>query len=126
VRIDLRRLESIKQGDEIVGMRVRARVVKNKVAPPFRVAEFDIMFNEGISKEGDLVELGADMGFLKKSGSFYSFENTRMGQGRENAKAFLREHRDVAERLETLIRDKAAAASSVAGPKEPVVAQASS
>ena len=126
VRIDLRRLESIKQGDEIVGMRVRARVVKNKVAPPFRVAEFDIMFNEGISKEGDLVELGADMGFLKKSGSFYSFEDTRLGQGRENAKAFLREHRDVAERLETLIRDKAAAASSAAGPREPVAARASS
>ena len=104
VRIDLRRLESIKLGNEIVGARVRARVVKNKVAPPFRVAEFDIMFNEGISKEGDLIELGTEMGLLKKSGSFYSFEDTRLGQGRENAKAFLKQHEDIASRIEGLIR----------------------
>ena len=126
VRIDLRKLESIKHGDEIVGMRVRARVVKNKVAPPFRVAEFDIMFNEGISKEGDLVDLGADMGFLKKSGSFYSFGETRLGQGREKVKAFFREHRDVAKQLETMIREQAAVASSDPGPKERSEAKASS
>ena len=126
VRIDLRKLESIKHGNEIVGMRVRARVVKNKVAPPFRVAEFDIMFTEGISKEGDLVELGADMGFLKKSGSFYSFEDTRLGQGRENVKAFLREHRDVAERLETMIREQSAVASGDAEPRKREEAKASS
>ena len=105
VRIDLRRVESIKQGSEVIGSRVRARVVKNKVAPPFRVAEFDIMFNEGISKEGDLVELGEDMGLIKKSGSFYSFEGTRLGQGRENSKAYLKEHPDVASRITSLIRD---------------------
>ena len=112
VRIDLRRLESIKQGTDIVGSRIRARVVKNKVAPPFRVAEFDVMFNEGISKEGDLVELGAEAGFIKKSGSFYSFDDTRLGQGRENAKAFLREHPDVAAKVEGMIR----AASALDAP----------
>ena len=104
VRIDLRRMESIKQGSEILGSRVRARMVKNKVAPPFRVAEFDIMFNEGISKAGDLLELGDEMGLIKKSGAFYSFEDTRLGQGRENAKAFLKEHKEVAARIEGLIR----------------------
>ena len=108
VRIDLRRLESIKQGTDIVGSRIRARVVKNKVAPPFRVAEFDVMFDQGISKEGDLVELGAEAGFIKKSGSFYSFDDTRLGQGRENAKAFLREHPDVAAKVEGMIRAAAA------------------
>ena len=107
VRIDLRRVESIKQGAEVIGNRVRARVVKNKVAAPFRVAEFDIMFNEGISKEGDLVDLGDSMEIVKKSGSFYSLDDTRLGQGRENAKAFLRENEDVAARIESLIRAQA-------------------
>ena len=108
VRIDLRRLESIKQGGDIVGSRIRARVVKNKVAPPFRVAEFDVMFNEGISKEGDLIELGGDAGIIKKSGSFYSFDDTRLGQGRENAKAFLRENPEVGAKVESMIRAAAA------------------
>lgn len=103
VRVDLRRLESIKQGTEFVGSRVRARVVKNKVAPPFRVAEFDIMFNEGISKEGDLIDLGAEQEVIKKSGAFYSFGETRLGQGRENAKAFLRENTEMAERIQGII-----------------------
>ena len=104
VRIDLRRIESLKHGTEIVGSRVRARVVKNKVAPPFRVAEFDIMFNEGISKEGDLLELGEQMGVIRKSGAFYSLDDTRLGQGRENSKAFLREHPEIAFRIEKMIR----------------------
>ena len=108
VRIDLRRLESIKQGGDIVGSRIRARVVKNKVAPPFRVAEFDVMFNEGISKEGDLIELGGDAGIIKKSGSFYSFDDTRLGQGRENAKAFLKENPEVGAKVESMIRAAAA------------------
>ena len=103
VRIDLRRIESIKQGTDFVGTRVRARVVKNKVAPPFRVAEFDIMFNEGISKEGDIVDLGTEQEVLTKSGAFYSFGETRLGQGRENAKAFLREHTEMSERIQGLI-----------------------
>jgi recombination protein RecA len=108
VRIDMRRIESIKQNGTIVGNRVRARIVKNKVAPPFRVAEFDIMFNEGISREGDLIDLATDMEVVKKSGSFYSFGDTRLGQGRENAKAFMREHTDLTERIQSLTKAKLA------------------
>ena len=104
VRIDLRRIESIRQTREVVGSRVRARIVKNKVAPPFRVAEFDIMFNEGISREGDLIDIGADTGVLSKSGAFYSFGETRLGQGRENSKGFLRGNPDVAAQIERLIK----------------------
>ena len=103
VRIDLRRIESIKQGNDITGSRIRARVVKNKVAPPFRVAEFDIMFSEGISKEGDIIDMGESMGFIKKNGSFYSFKETRLGQGRENSKSFLKEHKDVSDEITNLI-----------------------
>ena len=107
VRVDLRRIESVKQGKEIVGARIRARVVKNKVAPPFKVAEFDMMFNEGISKEGDLVDLASEAGVIKKSGSFYSFGDVRLGQGRENAKEFLRENEEIADDIEGLVRDAA-------------------
>ena len=105
VRIDLRRIESIKQGSEITGNRVRARIVKNKVAPPFRVAEFDIMFNQGISKMGDLLELGATQGVVKKAGAFYSYGETRLGQGRENSKEFLAQHPEIAASIESRIRD---------------------
>jgi recombination protein RecA len=104
VRLDLRRIESVKQQGEIVGSRVRCRVVKNKVAPPFRVAEFDIMFNQGISKEGELVELGAEHDVLKKSGSFYSFGETKLGQGKENVKIFLKDNPDIALQIEALIK----------------------
>ena len=105
VRIDLRRIESIKQNNEVVGARMRARIVKNKVAAPFKVAEFDMMFNEGISKEGDLVDLGTEAAAIKKSGSFYSFGDIRLGQGRENAKKFLKENNEIAEQIEDLIRN---------------------
>ena len=108
VRIDLRRLESIKQGTDVLGNRVRARIVKNKVAPPFRVAEFDIMFNEGISKNGELLDIGTDEDVVKKSGAFYSFGDIRLGQGRENSKAFLRENPEIAAQIETLVRAKLA------------------
>ena len=104
VRIDLRRSESLKQGSEIIGNRVRARIVKNKVAAPFRVAEFDIMFNQGISKMGDLLDIGVNQGIIKKAGSFYSYGDTRLGQGRENSKAFLGENPEVAGVIESLIR----------------------
>ena len=104
VRIDLRRVESIKQGSEITGNRVRARIVKNKVAAPFRVAEFDIMFNLGISKMGDILDLGAAQGILKKSGAFYSYGETRLGQGRENSKDFLTQHPEIAASIEARIR----------------------
>ena len=104
VRIDLRRVDSIKQGSEVIGTRVRARVVKNKVAPPFRTAEFDIMFKHGISKEGDLVDLGVSQGLLRKNGAFFSWGETRLGQGREAAKEYLRQHQDAAEQIEQQIR----------------------
>lgn len=104
VRIDLRRVESIKHGTDVVGSRIRARVVKNKVAPPFRQVEFDIMFTQGISKAGDLIDLGANMGILRKSGANYSFGETRLGQGRENSKQFLQEHPEVMRELERTIR----------------------
>ena len=104
VRIDLRRTESLKQGSEIIGNRVRARIVKNKVAAPFRVAEFDIMFNQGISKMGDLLDIGVNQGFIKKAGSFYSYGETRLGQGRENSKNFLSEHPEISGTIEALIR----------------------
>ncbi len=104
VRIDLRRGDSIKQGTEMVGSRVKARVVKNKVAPPFRSAEFDIMFNHGISKEGNLVDLGVATGLVKKAGAFFAYGDTKLGQGRENAKDYLRQHPELAAQLEEKIR----------------------
>ncbi|MCI0810723.1 MAG: recombinase RecA [Chloroflexi bacterium] len=107
VRIDLRRVESIKQGAEVVGNRVRARVVKNKVAAPFRVAEFDIMFNLGISKMGDILEIGVEQGIIKKSGAFYSYGDTKLGQGRENSKDFLTQHPEIADSVESRLRSPA-------------------
>ncbi|MGD8731361.1 MAG: recombinase RecA [Anaerolineales bacterium] len=103
VRLDVRRIESIKVGQEIVGNRVRVRVVKNKVAPPFKVAEFDIMYNEGISKLGDILDLGVEMDIIERRGSYYSYGETRLGQGRENSKQFLRENPDIAEEIEHAI-----------------------
>ena len=113
VRIDLRRIESLKQGQEIIGNRVRAKVVKNKVAPPFRVAEFDIMFDRGISKEADILDLGVQRDIVRKSGSFFTFGETKLGQGRENAKAFLYEHGEIAQAIERQVR----AASKTAAPQ---------
>jgi len=107
VRIDLRRMDTIKQGDEAVGNHVKARVVKNKVAPPFRSAEFDIMFDHGISREGNLIDLGAELGLVSKSGAFFSYGDVRLGQGRENAKQFLREHPEIAQDIEGRIRASA-------------------
>jgi recombination protein RecA len=99
VRLDVRRIAAIKDGEEVVGNRTRVKVVKNKVAPPFRQAEFDILYNEGISFEGDLLDLGADCGAVEKSGSWYSFSGERIGQGREGARKFLKENPDVRERV---------------------------
>ncbi len=100
VRLDVRRIESIKVGQEIVGNRARVRVVKNKVAPPFRVAEFDIMYNEGISKAGDLLDIGVETDLIEKRGSYYSYGETRLGQGRENAKEYLRDNPELAMEIE--------------------------
>ena len=99
IRLDVRRIAAIKDGDTVVGNRTRVKVVKNKVAPPFRQAEFDILYNEGISMEGDLLDLGVEDGFVEKSGSWYSYEGERIGQGRENARRFMKENPDVFERL---------------------------
>jgi len=104
VRLDVRRIQAIKNGADVVGSRTRVRVTKNKVAPPFREAEFDIMYNEGISKEGDIVDLGAQFEVLTKRGAFFSFHDTRIGQGRENAKSYLKEHPDVSAEIEAAIR----------------------
>lgn len=106
MRVDIRRIQAIKEGDRVVGSRTRAKVVKNKVAAPFREAEFDILYGEGISREGDLIDLGVEKGVLEKSGTWISFGGERMGQGRENARLFLRENKDVREKLETALRKK--------------------
>ena len=105
VRIDLRRAETIKVGNDIVGNRIRARVVKNKVAPPFKRAEIEILFKEGISKEGALLDLGVETGNIKKAGAFFSYGSTRLGQGREAARIFLKENTDVRDEIERIIRD---------------------
>ena len=117
VRIDLRRSETIKQGEVAVGSRVKARIVKNKVAAPFRIAEFDIMFDHGISREGDLIDLGVELGLIKKSGAFFSWGDTRLGQGRENAKNFLIQKPEIAKEIEQQVRASALPSSQEA-PKD--------
>jgi recombination protein RecA len=107
VRLDVRRIENIKQGEEVVGSRTRVTVKKNKVAPPFRTAEFDIMYNEGISTAGDLLDLGVAMDILSKRGAFYRYNDELLGQGREAAKEYLRQHPAVAMEIDALIRTKA-------------------
>src|SRR6059036_1126410 len=106
MRVDIRRIQAIKEGDKVVGSRTRAKVVKNKVAAPFREAEFDILYGEGISREGDLIDLGVDKGVLEKSGTWISYAGERMGQGRENARVFLKEHKDIRDKLEAALRKK--------------------
>ena len=107
IRLDVRRIQSIKIGAEVVGNRTRVRVVKNKVAPPFRSAEFDIMYNEGISKVGDLIDLATQLGIVDKRGAFFSYGDVRLGQGRENSKEFLRQNPELANEIETVIRQRA-------------------
>src|SRR6266850_2012652 len=106
VRVDIRRIAAIKEGDKVVGSRTRAKVVKNKVAAPFREAEFDIVYGEGISREGDLIDLGVEKGVLEKSGTWISFGGERMGQGRENARVFLKENKDLRDKLENMLRKR--------------------
>jgi recombination protein RecA len=107
VRLDIRRIQSIKMGAEIIGNRVRVRVVKNKVAPPFRTAEFDVMYNEGISKVGDIIDLATQLELVAKRGAFYSYGDIRLGQGRENAKEFLRQNSELTQEIETAVRQQA-------------------
>jgi recombination protein RecA len=106
MRVDIRRIQAIKEGDKVVGSRTRAKVVKNKVAAPFREAEFDIVYGEGISREGDLIDLGVEKGVLEKSGTWISFGGERMGQGRENARVFLKENKDIRDKLENTLRKR--------------------
>jgi len=104
IRLDVRRIEALKQGGEMVGNRTRIKVVKNKVAPPFREAEFDIMFGKGISKEGDVLDLAASVGIVQKSGAWFAYGGEKIGQGRENAKAYLREHPEIMDEIEHKVR----------------------
>ena len=105
VRMDVRRIESLKQGGEVIGNRTRVKIVKNKVAPPFKEAEFDIMFGQGISKEGDILDLAAEVGVINKSGAWYAYNGEKIGQGRENAKTYLRENQHICEEVEAKVRD---------------------
>jgi recombination protein RecA len=118
IRIDLRRTETIKQGNEAVGSHVRAKVVKNKVAPPFRTAEFDIMFDHGISREGNLIDLGLELGLVSKAGAFFSYGETRLGQGRESAKKYLKDNPESAQEIEEKIRASAKTAHSTSPDEE--------
>ena len=119
IRIDIRRIDSIKQGTDIVGNRVRTKVVKNKVAPPFRQAEFDIMFGQGISKEGSLLDLGVEEGVVAKSGAWYNYGEERLGQGREAAKEYLKEHSDLRDAIEIIIRERLGLPVQGMSPKAP-------
>jgi recombination protein RecA len=105
MRLDIRRIENLKENQETIGGRVRVKVVKNKVAPPFKQAEFDIYFNEGISRVGELVDLGVEKGIIEKSGAWYSYEGTKIGQGRENAKEFLRTNKEISLDIEGKINE---------------------
>ena len=124
IRMDVRRIETLKQGGEMVGNRTRVKIVKNKIAPPFKEAEFDIMFGKGISREGDILDLAAGINVINKSGAWYAYNGDKIGQGRENAKMYLAEHPDMLEEVEARIRahyhlgEDAAAAAEEAGPQE--------
>jgi len=127
VRVDIRRIQSIKEGDKVVGSRTRAKIVKNKVAAPFREAEFDIIYGEGISREGDLIDLGVTNGVVEKSGTWISYKGERLGQGRENARVFLRENAGIRAKLEAEMRKALGlvAVPSNGQPKEAAKSEAS-
>jgi recombination protein RecA len=126
IRVDIRRIQSIKDGDRVVGSRTRAKIVKNKVAAPFREAEFDIIYGEGVSREGDLLDLGVAKGLLEKSGTWISYKSDRLGQGRENARLFLREHTDIRDKIEHELRKALGlpTANSSDDAKKPAAAEA--
>jgi recombination protein RecA len=119
LRLDIRRTETLKRGDEAIGNRVKVKVVKNKVAPPFGIANFDILFGEGISKEGDILDLGVEHSLVEKSGAWFAYQGQRIGQGREAAKAFLKENRETAVTLERTLREKLLPSKSAAEPAKP-------
>jgi recombination protein RecA len=111
VRMDIRRIGSIKKGDEVVGSETRVKVVKNKVAPPFKQAEFDILYGDGISREGEVLEIGVNLGVLEKSGAWYIYNGDRLGQGKDNSRDFLRENPALAREIESRIREKSGVAA---------------
>ncbi len=121
IRLDVRRIDSLKQGGEVVGSRTRIKVVKNKVAPPFKEAEFDIMFGQGISKEGDILDLAADCNVVNKSGAWFAYNGAKIGQGRENAKQYLKENPEICREIEEKVRQHFQI--GVNAPKEPVKAE---
>jgi recombination protein RecA len=121
VRLDVRKIENLKDGTEVVGSRTRVKVVKNKVAPPFRQCEFDIMYGKGISKEGSLLDVGVDLEIVKKSGAWFTYEGDQLGQGRENARQFLAEHTDVRDEIERKVREAVGLTSFGEGDDEPIV-----
>jgi recombination protein RecA len=118
VRLDVRRIETLKDGTEPVGNRTRCKVVKNKMAPPFKQAEFDILYGKGISREGGLIDLGVEHGFVRKSGAWYTYEGDQLGQGKENARAFLRDNPDLGNELEKKIKEKLGIGPKVDTPAE--------
>ncbi|WP_225997139.1 hypothetical protein [Myceligenerans pegani] len=118
VRMDIRRIETLKEGTEPVGNRTRVKVVKNKMAPPFKQAEFDILYGVGISREGGLIDMGVDHGFVRKSGSWFTYEGDQLGQGKENARSFLRDNPDLAAELEKRIKEKLGIGPRVDAPVE--------
>ncbi len=123
IRLDIRKIGMIKEGDQVKGNKTRVKVVKNKIAPPFREVEFDIMFGRGISREGDLIDMGVAYGVVEKSGAWFSFDKERLGQGRENVKNFLSENQDIANTIEQSVLEKAGLMSSAAQPAEKEAAE---
>ena len=121
VRIDIRRIAAVKEGDVVVGSRTRTKIVKNKVAAPFREAEFDILYGEGISREGDVLDLAVTQNIVEKSGAWYSYSGERIGQGRENVRTFLKEHKDVFARIDTQLRQKLGIGQAAVAPEVPAV-----
>jgi recombination protein RecA len=121
VRLDVRRIETLKDGSDPVGNRTRCKVVKNKLAPPFKQAEFDILYGHGISREGGLIDMGVEQGFVRKSGAWYTYEGDQLGQGKENARAFMRDNPDLADELEKKIKEKLGVGPKVDAPAEPEV-----
>ncbi len=120
VRLDIRRIETLKEGTDAVGNRTRVKVVKNKMAPPFKQAEFDIIYGVGISREGGLIDLGVEHGFVRKSGAWYTYEGDQLGQGKENARTFLKDNPDLADEIEKKIKEKLGVGARVDAPAEPV------
>ena len=124
VRLDVRRIETLKDGTEPVGSRTRVKVVKNKVAPPFKQAEFDILYGIGISREGGLIDMGVEQGFVRKSGAWYTYDGDQLGQGKENARAFLRDNPDLADEIEKRIKEKLGIGPQVDAPIDLTAAEA--